>query len=390
MSQMSEKHEADLPPAGFIPASLLPLFWRPRFLSRSPILVYVPSLFWLVEALQARRIAVLGVGDGTAHFALCQALEKSNRAGSCDGIWFWSDASGDTREVPATLSEHNESLYDGLSYLHASADLQEACQTLNAKKYDLLVIDLANLPSEDLAWDDISALVSVSGLLVIHGHTDLPTDSAAAAFIDSNAILRLDDGKGLALCSSSDIRPAISALVNANQTPEDDATATMFLRRLGQGLVAMEDARALRRKTVEQAQSLTELEDIIASTKSQKDLLQKGYELRGHKLAEVQVRLFDIENTHAKVQRQVESHERILATERSLRFEETAALTRMLEKERQILAKSRKDQETGADSIAALKAENARLSSLIAGLLSSTSWKITAPVRKLRLALKKR
>ncbi|MFZ3585017.1 hypothetical protein ACOI1H_23190 [Loktanella sp. DJP18] len=381
MTHRPENQGADLPPGGIIPTALLPFFWRPRFPGTSPVITCVPLLFWLPQALEARRVAVLGVGDGVAHFALCQALEKDGLTGlSCDGIGFWRGAAEDAPAVPPALREHSENVYDGLSRLHSVASPGAACTILHGADLDLLFIDLDSVPSEDLPWDDIPSMVGASGLVVVHGSADLPADGPAATFLAGHAALRHDGWTRLALCPMGNVPPALSVLLDAAQTSDGKAGLALVLRRLGQGLVAIEETRTLRRQTEDQALVLTDYENTLAKVQRQEAQLQKGYDLRGGKLAELQVRHFTTEGTVAGLHAQAKHQAQLLAQERRLRFDETAALTRMLEHERQ----------AGGKTLAALKAENASLSIRITKLLGSTSWKITAPVRRIRRMVKRR
>lgn len=58
-------------------------FWRPRHMIASPVLGQVPFLFWLAETAAPRVILQLGPGDGTAYLALCQAAERLNSGTVC-------------------------------------------------------------------------------------------------------------------------------------------------------------------------------------------------------------------------------------------------------------------------------------------------------------------
>ena len=76
------------------------LFWRARYVRQSEALYHLPFLFWLVEALRPARAVVLGVGDGVAHFALCQAVDKLDLATRIHGIDLWPADPGPAEAGP--------------------------------------------------------------------------------------------------------------------------------------------------------------------------------------------------------------------------------------------------------------------------------------------------
>lgn len=72
--------QADTPPpmpedAVLSSSVIKPMLLRPRFMKESDLLLHLPFLFWLVNAVRPARSAVLGLGNGVAFLALCQAIE---------------------------------------------------------------------------------------------------------------------------------------------------------------------------------------------------------------------------------------------------------------------------------------------------------------------------
>ncbi len=119
------------------------------------------------------------------------------------------------------------------------------------------------------------------------------------------------------------------------------------------------------------------------------------------RMAELQERLAEAELRIATLRQ--DGADRVSA-ERQVRFHETAILTRRIEEDRSAsaqltaenaglrkqLAALRKERERQAAKIARLQERSRKQEARIEALLNSISWRITAPLRRIRAALMRR
>lgn len=94
-----------------IPLSSPAVFWRPRHLAASPMLGWIPFLFWLMETIRPQTVAQFGVGDGVVYMALCQAAERLGGSTACTGFH------RDEPLMPPALREQHDTQYSDFSAL---------------------------------------------------------------------------------------------------------------------------------------------------------------------------------------------------------------------------------------------------------------------------------
>lgn len=400
------------------PAAVETLFWQPRFIADPALMLHVPLLFWLVEAARPARLAVLGAGEGAALFALCQALDKLNIAGRCEGIGFWTDArtGAPLASPPGAIRDHARQLYADLAHVRAAANAGAALDGIRDGSLDLLLVDLCRLPAgvaPDLAeWRRV---VKRDGLLVLHGIAQSGT-AGTGRLIDQGPRLEFPDGAGLALLpQGEDLPPRLRALMRAAPDGIVAGEIGLVFRRLGQGLEAM------ARQAADAARADAGQKALAAAQKSQAEAekvlaeLRDAYDSRSRRLGELQAELFSLRHETDQLHEDLaaltwqleesrgnEKAQRERAeTERATRFRETAALTGYLEELRdggpaleELRAQLKRSEERNGglqaelgaarQELEALRAENRRLSDYTAELLNSTSWRITAPMRKVK------
>nr|WP_298378028.1 class I SAM-dependent methyltransferase [uncultured Halomonas sp.] len=118
------------------------MFWQPRYLERSAWLEHLPFLFWLVEALQPRQVVTLGMQQGVAHFAICQAIFRLNLDARCYAIHSWkNDQKAKSFDA---LNDYNDQDYGGFSQLIDS----EPSRVLAQFEDDSLDLLILNVPAE--------------------------------------------------------------------------------------------------------------------------------------------------------------------------------------------------------------------------------------------------
>ena len=189
------------------PLSAWVLFWRPRY-QHSPVdLVSVPFLFWLTYTLRPGRIVTVGDRNGTAHFALCQAVEKLDLDSRCLGIGPWSSDHG----VPVSLQTYNDETYPDLSRLR-DEPAARAARHLPEGSVDLVLLSLG---ASENAQEVLSRLdtiwlprLSARGVVVLTGvRWALEGDEMAPELdrlLQKYPYFHLEAGEGLLLVSVGD------------------------------------------------------------------------------------------------------------------------------------------------------------------------------------------
>lgn len=170
--------------AGIAPLSSASLFWRPKYLADEPVLGHVPFLFWLAEVTRPRLIATLGLGRGTAHFALAQAAERLGLEATCCAV----EAAG----APglAAAAAYNAATYGDVSRVIV-ADPAGAAGRFPAGSIDILLVQLPPAQeTEARIVEDWLPRLSRSGVLVLPCPEDGPEGGPLA---DLAATLATED-----------------------------------------------------------------------------------------------------------------------------------------------------------------------------------------------------
>jgi hypothetical protein len=401
------------------------LFWEPDFLVDSRILVHVPLLFWLVGVLHPRRIAVLGCNDGMAHFAFCQALERLGIDGRSLGFGFWGEATsgGDACLPPADLTRHQNQHHDGRSQLLACSSVGEAVDQIGPGQADLLFVDLTVLPDsgepERARW---LRCLSRPGVLVMHG---VGAEAVAGAVVaetarslDADGVIEFPGGAGVVVVAAGeDLPEALKTLLAQAANGKPGRHVEAVFTRVGQGLMAKlqagaggfvrpgDEARPAanpdRLRHVQSAPETRPSSLVAEGGRPVRDPSDAGGsqpEVGGPRraMADDKARMSGVEPSLERT---------ALEAERRARFEETATLTHIAETLRADLAKASADlalrsqekDEVVAERTAllqeraeflqrlsALMEERASLLQWREAVLSSTSWRITGPIRAVK------
>lgn len=301
----------------FSSASFLALFWKPRFMPPSRSLLHVPMLFWLTTTLAPRRAAILGVGDGVAHFALCQAMEtfKLRGGGDCVGYGYWSDSKSEkpSASVPAPLSEHQNMLYEGVSRLVAAESPTDALEELSARPVDLLCVDLEALPKNAvISADSVASAVAANGVLVLLGTQTLeerPHDGRGFLRLLNTCPSATFEGttRATVLVMGNSLPGALRVLFESAQDAKLSPGAEAVFRRIGEGVFATARVGDLANARAKARRALAEAENAL---RSEQGLLSKSRErsaAQDRKINELQVEIFELhqqrealESAHAR------------------------------------------------------------------------------------------
>ncbi|KUF08974.1 hypothetical protein [Pseudoponticoccus marisrubri] len=211
------------PAARILPCLGDEIFWTPAHDATGDWAGHLPLLFWAAGHADPRVAVTLDMSDGTAHFALCQAVARLDLACQCHGIL---DLPAD-RAAP--LASENAEQYERFSQLHPRSFEPDAI--------DLLVVAPAVNPDllDRLAKRWLERL-SERGIVLLHGLSgaDAGTLDALAALCEAHAHLRLDHGNGVCLLAVGGA-PAepVATLIDLCRDEAARLRLDMILNRLG-------------------------------------------------------------------------------------------------------------------------------------------------------------
>lgn len=435
--------EAQAAPLSELLDMVAPALWQPRFPAES--MHHLPLLFWLVAALRPERAAVAGLGEGGEFFALCQALDRVGQPGRCLGFGLGPSAGEISHRITSHAAEFYPDLAslkmladEGVLPRPGSLDLllingaalpttpredlatPEAWLQLLARNGVLILYDMARITGLGEEWQEVAAHPAAlehetdPGLIIIPAGEALPEALAPLAFGARHGVIAggmgaLLDRLGQALQDRAD------QVVIAAEAAADRAVATATRKgeaRLSRQLASLDSAYAARGTKLGRMQA-----DLFEARQAQVDMtarLEAVEQAQDAALAKVEAANARAEEAAARAE-----------AERTSRFQETAALTgemealhkrlaeteanlakvqkskpaagksapdkaMLAEAERKVTAARRANDRLRAetaemrDAEARLIVRIAELETYVAELLASTSWRITAPMRRFR------
>ncbi len=283
------------------PAASWTPFWKPRFVAASSALVHLPFLFWLMENHAPQRVVQLGVGDGVAYLALCQAVDKLGLNAACRGISLFGG-----QEASPEAAAHNAKMYEDFSVL-STEELATANRHYRKGGIDLLVI---NTPlGSDIAGvlaDKWNGLMSGRGLIVVLDSTAKMTEEGAqgwlAPLLDTHPAIELEQGDGLlALTVGPDQDGRISRLADLELGMAGYREARQVFQTLGDRIVAGHCAEELQAALEVKSSSLTDAQNQLAQIQQELAKARAAEDNANEELARVQARSFDLENERSEL-----------------------------------------------------------------------------------------
>lgn len=377
----------------FAPPASEALVWRPRFVADTAFVSHLPFCFWLAYLLRPLNVMAVGMTDAVSYFALCQALDKLSVATTCTGVGTWPvtavdmETKGPTEtlpQVPERVQTHNTDHYAMLSKIRWQ-EATPALTTAAAETLDLLIVNLmADLANPTLFFEQALSKMSTRGVIMIHDLQACQAEPDKAACLqalqDKYPTICFDDGEeGLRVVltgpDQDDRLADLAALTTGS--PAQIAAQALF-RQLGAGHSQVW-ARARAEQTAQTAQTLAN------QTAAELDMLQDkysklmaAYDARSQNMATDQARFYDL-------QQQVKTLEHQLLK----LLKEKDILQAEQEAEKETLANENKTFEfqlqTRFHEMALLQQEiitvEKRARRKVEALKSSTSWRLTAPLR---------
>ena len=294
------------------PPSARMLFWRARYLRASPLLHHLPFLFWLIEAQRPASLVEIGVGEGVAYMAACQAIDKLDLTARCYGI-----VTDPAAEAAALRRLHDEQYADFSRLLDEPP--AQAANRFPQGGIDLLMLtgaaDAARL--EELRADWLPRL-SPRGVILLHGLYGAWAAEPGRAFVEEIAagrpVIVLEAGEGLLVVLWGEERnDRLQRLAGLGFGDPGHAEVHRIFSRLGaatgfewdsrQSAGALAEARR-GRKAAEQAAEAGAAEAAAAVVEQAR--LAETLEMRNAQLAEALARLRRLE-TAAEAQAAAEA-----------------------------------------------------------------------------------
>lgn len=365
------------------------LFRRFRHGFVSPAMVQVPLLFWVMDVARPRTVVQIGLDDGCAYLALCQAAERLDGGTVCLALPVGQHTLPEDRR-----SQHDLAYGDFSTILHPDGVEYKLPDGL---QIDLLVVGAA---VDDAARRDLEQgllpRMSESGILIILNSddgTDALTQPCHAQRVFALAGV---DEQPLIIGLIGNRQPDRVVTLVAQQPGQPEWLATrQMLNLLGQ---AMLDRARLRDSVGVDTWLKADLSKTIAERDNQKgmiDKLRKAEAVALERQAELSAALHDMgttlsqaESDRTRLAKELSQLEPLLGetklaaekarAEHRERIEDIAILTGHFTAE---LDKLRKTVSGNAAEHAATAAKLAQVTAHRDQILTSTSWRITRPLR---------
>lgn len=392
------------------PLSSRALFWRPRYIAETPFAYHLPFTFWLTDMARPTRVMAVGMVDGQSYFAVCQALDKLNISAMCTGFGEWGsvadDADGVIRKVPEALVAQNRDHYDDFSKIRPRT-ATAALKPVEDHTLDLLIVNLAaDLGDCDLFFDLALRKLSERGIILIHDLQASHDDAHKAAALDlqrqAHQTIRFgdDDDGVLVLLVGNQQDDRLTHFADMKTGSAEFNTVQAVFHQLGAGhyyawrstedLRAAEEAKALLAATTAERDALT---DKYAK-------LTRAYEERNTRVATHQANLHDAQEKVSTLETQLTATTAALEALKEDHQALVQAHDHLQEKARTQPADSaeirklEQQLKTRFQELAILQREivavEKRAAAQVHALKTSTSWRITAPLRRLVLMLRAR
>lgn len=223
--------------------------WEPEFVEDSDWVEFTPFAFWLVEAIQPRRIVEIGTRDGQSFMAFGQAIDRLGLDTSLFGIGTWQ-AAGQPSDQPMldSLRERAARRFDRFSHL-MQMPTPDATGLIEDQSVDLL--NLVGPRSREQAAEELQQwrpkLSDRAVVLIQATQLREPGRGSFQAWSDLSPnypSFELSFAGGLGLLGvGTDLPANVKVLVDAGADSDQKDAIQAYYRRLGS---AVGDQLALR------------------------------------------------------------------------------------------------------------------------------------------------
>ncbi|MEN4644415.1 rhamnan synthesis F family protein [Pantoea agglomerans] len=328
-------------------------FMSPVELTLSAWLEHIPFAFWLINAHRPRILVELGTHYGSSYFAFCQAIEQLNLPTKTYAVDMWK---GDEHagfygeNVYSAVQTHNNHLYSRFSTLMRTS-FDEASEHFSEGEIDLLHID--GYHTYEAVKNDFDVWLpklSKRGIVIIHDSNVRKADFGVYKFVSElrkkYSCFEFSHGHGLTIVG---VGPDQTAAMNQLFSADNDANKVKHIQtifsRLGK---ACADEYKVKKNNIDLNHQKSELKD--ASSKI-KEAFAKTNDLN-KKISNLESNLSDVRQNL-----EIRLHEIDSLRSDILKLQENNLLS---------------------DEKLTLREEE------IHAILSSTSWRVTKPLRFFR------
>ena len=368
--------------------------WAPDFVAEDPLLPQLHALYWLAVASAPTRCVALGVGAGSGYFALCAgALATGTPETSVTGVddWATEDPGVGSDAIPAPLRDHNAQHYAHFSQL-VRASPEEAAALRHDAPVDLLVIcrppDADSLAAVIAEW---RPAMSDCGVIAVAGVDTLDPTTLA----DACPSLHIGHGDGLLVLLPGTAPPRLLGIAAAlGPDTTERKVLNQLVRAIGHSTTQRLAAEREKARADETDEQLTILrnESIQQLTRRDAALAESARTLEASekRLHELEARMAQqVEELRLLTARSEEQVKRI--GERDAALAEKARALEAAEKRQRDLeaqaARQREELRFLTKRANELRKELERHSDEVGAIRKSTSWRLTAPIRKLKSPL---
>ncbi len=396
--------------------ALAPLFWRPSRLGvDSAWFGHVPFAHWVVGQHRPSSIVELGAHNGVSYAAFCEAVlrERLDTRALAVDTWQGDEHAGFYGDdVYADLQIFHDQRYAGFSTLLRTTFDDASTRVLDGS-VDLLHID-GRHRYEDVAHDFATWLPKMSGRGVVLFHDtnvrehDFGVYRLWAELCRTYPSFEFLHGHGLGVLAVGEAAGALAELC-ALQDPHQVNTVRERFALLGERWIATRDLQQAGQRQAAMAARLAEAQAEVASTRTWAENAQGEV----NKLFPMYQALIDthrgVRANLARARYDVSARDRDLAAQaaaRQARDAELAAATAALDEAhaarnaadaareaahaaavdaaRTALASAQARAQAAEMALEGARAHAAALAESRAQMLSSTSWRVTQPLRRLR------
>lgn len=274
------------------------MFWQPDYLQPSAWLEHLPALFWLVEALQPSRCMTLGVQQGAAHFAVCQAVSRLRLDARCYGVQSRAGLSEAGIAEYDTVKDYHARHYGTISQLLDTSP-EEALAQLATASLDLLVVNLpVDTADMDTLLDKAVTQLSSRGVIVLPGierrEPGARLHDVFERLAEQYSAFRFAHGDGMGIVAVGAALPSrLHMLLEANEHPGTKRVLGDVFQRLGRSCADAVESQEARQRALQLAREL--------------ERLTRDHEQRGAELAATRQQLGEQSYSHAREQGQLEA-----------------------------------------------------------------------------------
>lgn len=361
-------------------------FMQPTELTQSAWLEHIPFAFWLTNAHKPRVLVELGTHYGSSYFAFCQAIEQlrlPTRSYAIDA-WKGDEHAGFYGEnVYGSVHAHNTRFYSRFSTLMRTT-FDEGANFFKEGEIDLLHIDgYHTYEAVKHDFDTWLPKLSSRGVVIIHDSNERKGDFGVFRFVEelrhTYPCFEFAHGHGLTVVGvGAEQTPALQRLFAADNDETQLRNVQEVFARLGKACLDEYSVRSLK--------------TTIGAAHSERDRSVKEAEQLRQRIAEAEVtisqqkeqfRMRIMENDSARERIDVKTAAQIVELEASL-----TRATQQLVLRRQENEMLRDEARKAAESLALATQELAFKNEDIRIILNSSSWRLTAPVRATKRALR--